>query len=244
MKIIIITYLLLAHAFIGVAVVKTDIIPRLQKKFGYEKITLELTPHYHTMVTFHKRVDKNIPDGSTIFIGDSLTQGLAVTAAFPQSINFGIGQDTTVGALKRIPFYHSITKAKRVIIAIGVNDLKKRNNDEIIKNYLKIISLIPKNIPILFSGILPIDESANNRTGTNNRIEKLNNRLSKICENNKKLHFLNISTLLVNANGNLSKNYHIGDGIHLNGLGSKIWISKLKTYNQKIIEKMDATHDN
>ncbi len=240
MKTAIIIYLFLVHVFIGTIVVKTDIISRIQKKLGYENTSPELTSHYHTMVDFHKRVDKNIPNKSTIFIGDSLIQGLAVTAISPKSINFGIGQDTTVGVLKRIPFYNSIAQAKMVVIAIGVNDLKKRNNNEIVKNYLKIINLIPNNIPVLFSAVLPIGESANNRIGHNDRIRELNNNLSNICESRQKLHFLNISPLIINANGNLSKNYHIGDGIHLNRSGNEVWIAELKEYNQK----MNTVHGN
>ena len=186
MKTTFIIYLLFLHAFVGIAVVKTDIISRLQVKLGYEKTRPELTSHYQTMFAFHKRVDKNIPDKSIIFIGDSITQGLAVSAIFPKSINFGIGQDTTVGVIKRIPFYNAISQTKMIVIAIGLNDLKRRSNDAIVKNYLKIIDLIPGSTPILFSAILPIDELASNRTGLNTRIRELNNSLNKICESSSK----------------------------------------------------------
>jgi lysophospholipase L1-like esterase len=213
-----------------ISIVKTDIIYQFQEKLGYKSINNELTPHYHTMLSFHKRIDKNIPDKSLIFIGDSITQGLAVIAVSPQSINYGIGQDTTTGVLKRIPYYRSILKSKAVVIAIGINDLKRRNNDEIINNYLKIVKLIPRNIPVLFSAILPVDEVASGRMGINKRVKELNNNLSEICNKNQRLHFLNISKLVINAYGNLSTDYHIGDGVHLNRFGNKIWIEKLKEY--------------
>lgn len=240
MKAIIIIYLLLVHVFVGIAILKTDIIFRFQVMFGNEVTGVELTPHYHTMLAFHKRVDKNIPDKSIIFIGDSIVQGLAVTAVSPKSVNFGIGQDTTAGVLKRIPFYHSILRSKMIIIGIGVNDLKRRDNDKIVSNYLRIINLIPNNIQILFSAVLPVDEVASNRIGINDRIRKLNDSLNNICGSSQRLHFLDISKHIIDANGNLSKDYHIGDGVHLNGLGNRIWISKLKTYSQEITEKLDT----
>ncbi|NOQ62894.1 MAG: GDSL family lipase [Methyloprofundus sp.] len=230
MKAIVATYLVLIHLFIGIAILKTDIISRFQVKLGYEVISDEITPYYHTMLGFHRRIDKNIPDKSIIFIGDSLIQGLAVMAVSPQAINYGIGNDTTVGVLNRIPFYPSILKSKAVVIAIGINDLKRRGPDEILENYLEIVKLIPANIPILFSAVLPVDEVLRDRAGLNDSIKKLNDHLSDICRKSQRLHFLNISKLVINSRGNLSRSFHIGDGIHLNSLGNQIWISELKEY--------------
>ncbi len=234
MKILAILYLLLIHVFVGIVVVKTDVIPRIKVKLGYEVTRDELTSHYHRMLAFHKRADENIPDKSLIFIGDSLTQGLAVIAVSQQSVNYGIGHDTTVGVLKRIPFYNSIKESEAVVVAIGINDLKRRSNDEIVKNYQEIVSLIPKKIPILFSAVFPVDEMASGRVGFNERVKELNTSLDDICKKSKRLYFLNISNLVINSHGNLSTNYHIGDGVHLNGLGNKIWIAKLKEYIQVI----------
>jgi len=236
MKTIIIIYLFLVHVFVGIAIFKTDIISHFQEKLGYEIERNELTPHYHKMLSFHRRVDTNLPDKSIIFIGDSLIQGLAVTAVSPKSVNFGIGQDTTAGALNRIPFYHSIPRSKMAIIAIGINDFKRRNNDEIENNYLGIINMIPDSIPILFSAILPVDEATSNRIGINDRITRLNGSLNSICKSSKRLHFLDISNLISDPDGNLSKRYHIGDGVHLNGSGNRIWISKLKDKVKEITQ--------
>jgi lysophospholipase L1-like esterase len=232
MKNIIVTYLLLIHLFVGIAILKTDIISRVQTKLGYEVKSDELTPHYHEMLAFHKRVDQNIPENSLIFVGDSLTQGLTVIAIFPHSINYGIGQDTTVGVLNRIPFYRSILESKTVIIGIGINDLRRRSNDEILTNYSKIVALIPNNISILFSAVLPVNEMVSGKIGANDRLKKINDGLRELCKMHQRLHFLNISKLLANSDGELSSKYHIGDGVHLNGLGNKIWITALKEYIQ------------
>ncbi len=235
MKIIIILYLLFLHVFVGIVITKTDILAQVQYKLGYRVAKPELTPHYYRMLAYHKRVDKNILDKSIIFIGDSLTQGLAVSAISNKAVNFGIGQDTTVGVLNRIPFYRSIIKSKLVVIAIGINDFSRRNNTEILKNYLKMIDLIPENIPILFVAVLPINEVASGIIGINNRIKQLNAKLSNICKKSNRLHVLNMSKFILNNNGNLSPDYHIGDGLHLNSLGNKIWIIKLREFIQVII---------
>ncbi len=234
MKIIFITYLVMVHVFLGLIIVKTDIVSRIQAKLGFEVLNDELTPHYHMMLAFHRRVDQNVPDNSVIFIGDSLIEGLAVSAVSPESINFGIGLDTTVGVIRRLPFYKSISRAKAVVIAIGINDLKRRDTEEILKNYEKIIGLIPSTIPILFSAVLPVDELVSKNMGFNERILKLNKGLSKICVKNPRLYLLDIGPLITASNGNLLNSYNIGDGIHLNSLGNEIWISNLKKWVLKI----------
>ena len=96
------------------------------------------------MLGYHKRMDGNIPDDSTIFIGDSLTQSLAVSAISPRSVNYGIGNDTLIGVLKRIGEYKSIYRSSMIVIAVGINDLKiGKNIEEILYNYEAIIKKIP-----------------------------------------------------------------------------------------------------
>lgn len=228
MRYIIIFYLVLIHLLIGISILKTDIISKIQTKLGIERVEDELTSYFYTLFSFQQRVDKNTPNNTVHFIGDSLIQGLAVSAVFPQSVNFGIGQDTTVGVLTRLPFYTSISRSKLVVIAIGINDLKLRKNDEIIKKYQEIIEAIPKTVPLLFSAILPVNEIAGKRTDDNDRIKTINEALKEICLGNNRLYFIDISKSLVDSKGDLSSQFHRGDGIHLNHLGNDIWIYQLK----------------
>ncbi len=68
------------------------------------------------------------PDKSVVFVGDSLTQSLYVDAVARPSVNYGIGGDTTVGVLGRLPEYRSILCASAVVMAIGVVYMKFRDN--------------------------------------------------------------------------------------------------------------------
>ena len=212
----------------GVVLVKTDIVPRVAVKLGFEIESPELTHLYHTMVSLHRRIDRNIPNNSVIFIGDSITQGLAVSAVAPFSVNYGIGNDTTFGVLKRLHVYRSIPYSKALILAIGVNDINRRNNEDIISNYREIIDAIPVKTPVLISAILPVNEKARKQPGFNGRIFSLNRELEILSDKSKNLHFLDISSQLIDTSSNLSALYHIGDGIHLNEAGYRVWISNLK----------------
>ena len=120
-------YLLLLHLFIVIVLAKSDFLPKLSYYAGINS-TPEITKHYTRMMMYHERMDSSIPTGSVIFIGDSITQGLATSAISQLSVNYGIGSDTTLGVIERLDTYHSINTAKAVVIAIGINDIKRRND--------------------------------------------------------------------------------------------------------------------
>lgn len=228
MRLLFIAYLVLLHVFMIAALVQTDILARVKNKLVSNVEHEEITPFYYAMVDFHRRADKNIPDNSVIFLGDSLIQGLAVSSVASPAINFGIGADTTEGLIQRIPYYSAISRSQAAVVAIGINDLNRRNNKEIMSNYTEIISLIPSNIPILFSAVLPIDEGILNTNPFNERIRNLNSELEELCGNSQRLYFLDITNQLKDPDGGLSGKFHIGDGLHLNGFGNAVWITRLK----------------
>ncbi|MGM0506896.1 MAG: GDSL-type esterase/lipase family protein [Bacteroidota bacterium] len=196
----------------------------------------EFTEHYARMMRYHSRIDGNIPDRSVIFIGDSITQGLAVSAVATPSVNYGIGADTSVGVLHRIPEYHSILRSRAVVIAIGINDMRRRSDQEIFDHIQRIPTLIPDSVPIIFSAILPLNESnRDDWAGWNeDRIQPLNHAIREWASQHERLHFVNTGPDLVNADGNLASAYHIGDGIHLSTEGNAVWIRTLRSALEEI----------
>lgn len=235
-----ITYLTAIHILLVIVLLKSDFIQQVQVKFGigfYQMESSELTPHYYRMLEYHKRIDGNVPAGAIIFIGDSLTQGLCVSAVAAHSVNYGIGSDTTFGVLKRLEHYSSINKAGAVVIAIGVNDFRHRTDTEIIHNYQTILDRIPDHIPVISSAVLPIDEQAHQNRGwgdISQRIKSLNSRLERLIGTKENVFFVDAGPGLTEDTGNLADIYHIGDGVHLNPAGNAIWIDSLKNELQKL----------
>ncbi|TWT54675.1 GDSL-like Lipase/Acylhydrolase [Rubripirellula amarantea] len=183
--------------------------------------------HYRQMVSFHSRIDPHLPPGAVVFIGDSITQGLAVTAITPYAVNYGIGHDTTSGVLQRLPIYESLGRSRCLVLAIGVNDLKVRNDREIVDNFQEILSRL-EHVPwILISAILPIDEKTSDRMGDNLRIQSINRELKNMANINEKCGFVDVGKKLVDQSNGLADPYHTGDGIHLSRKGYAIWIDQL-----------------
>lgn len=220
-----ILYLVLIHLALVVVLLKSDFIDKLRLRIGGSPV--EITPHFRDMVSYHKRIDGNVPDGAVIFIGDSLTQGLCVSAIAPVAVNYGIGNDTTVGVLKRLHDYQSINRAKAVVLAIGINDMEFRGNDEILLNIKAIRSCIPSTVPVVISGVLPVD-IAEPLSWEEGRIAALNTDLNGFAESTASTIFLDSGALMKDGEGRLKRALHIGDGVHLNAAGNEIWIKSLK----------------
>lgn len=229
-KRIILAYVIGIHILIGVVLVKSDFIQRVEYKLGIRTSQSEITAHFHRMIGYHSRIDGNVPNQSVIFIGDSITQGLCVTAVANPSVNYGIGSDTTVGVLQRLPVYRSLEKASAVVIAIGINDMRYRSNAEILYNYRVIADKIRLTVPIIFSAVLPIDEDARDEwNGINNRrIKELNSKLKTWTETSARLSYVDVGSRLIDERGNLADELYDNDGVHLNSQGNAIWIQQLR----------------
>lgn len=231
-KITVSVYLIGLHFLFGVMLVKSDFLNRLHLYLF--DTHLEISTHYQNMVVTHRRMDATVPAQAVIFIGDSITAGLATSAVSAPSVNYGIGADTTLGVLQRLPYYHSIDAASAVVIAIGINDLPRRTNDSILQNYKEILDNLAGRTKIVVSAILPVDERASNHPLANERIAQINAALAKLAKNYPQVVFIDSGQKLQDSNGNLSALAHTGDGIHLSANGYQIWIGELKAALNKI----------
>ena len=229
-RVLLISYILALHAGVLVLVWNPGLPKRIHDALSGTSGPLEIDVHHERMLRFHIRMESNVPDGAVVFIGDSLVQGLATDAVAVPSVNFGIGGDTTQGVLARLPSYDVLQRAAVIVMAIGVNDMKYRDNDAIRDNYLKILDALPSAIPVVWSAVLPVSEPFKLSPHiTNTRINSLNRQLEALCARDSRCHFVPAGAALVDKRGNLLGSVHEGDGIHLNGAGNRIWIQALRT---------------
>ena len=124
----------------------------------------------------------------------------------------------------------------KVFILIGTNDLvySGLDNDGIKNNIEEIINKIYEknsNTKIYLESIYPVNNSLNKEiveTRTNDNIKDLNNKIEKICNNNK-CTYINMYDNLTDKNDNMKRIYTV-DGLHLNKIGYKVVASKLTKY--------------
>jgi len=227
MRYSIILYLIILHILLVVILIKSDFIDRIKLKFNQrEKGESEF---YIQMAVHLKRQDFHVPKHSVIFFGDSIVQGLCVSAISTKIVNFGIGTDTTNGLFNRIKEYQSIQKAKAVILYIGVNDVGFCEQRQTLENIKSIIELVPAQTPVYVCSILPVDETILKQK-KNSDIDSLNERVRITCSNIDNASFLDFTAQFKDEQGNLKSIFHSGDGLHLNQQGYGQIIASFQDY--------------
>lgn len=226
------TYVLLVHVVAVAAVAWPRGVERLHV---WVRGTPAAYGRYEGMVEAQRVALRCTQGRPVLFLGDSLIEGLQVESTCGGPVlNFGIGGDTTTGLLWRLPQYREISRARAICVAIGVNDLAHRDEQQIIDNYGMILrqlrQLVGARVPVVVGAVLPIREGAfaqpnatllNGRKITNQRIGSLNVALKSLCANSN-VTFLDRCDLLVDETGNLRAEF-TRDGIHLNDEGQRVF---------------------
>jgi lysophospholipase L1-like esterase len=247
-------YLLALHATVLVALMKTDLVARSIAKASSAIWPIQPAqpePSQDPEVVLAAILERELfvyplntqlafkkmfPVDPVFFVGDSTVFGLDVASITPSGVNLGLSGDNTAGALYRIKFYSkqlpSFSKARAVVIAIGVNNLGNGlRTDSTLPGHVELmLRSLPEVGHIVLNGILPVDERINREfEGYNNRILAINNELSRICNATPQCSFLNIGMQLKAEDGNLSTKYHRdNDAVHLSTAAYAIWERELR----------------
>jgi N-acetylglucosamine-6-sulfatase len=166
-----------------------------------------------------------------VFVGDSITDGWR-NAGQPvwdqyfaplKPANFGIGGDTTQGALWRMQNGElDGYKAKLFVLMLGTNNINRNPNDEIVDGDRLIIEEFKKRHPqakVLLLGIFPRAAEATNPYRAS--IKDINSKLAKLADN-KQVFFMDIGEKFLAPDGTLTTDI-MPDGLHPNLKGYKIW---------------------
>ncbi|MDZ8188283.1 MAG: SGNH/GDSL hydrolase family protein [Nostoc sp. ChiSLP02] len=181
------------------------------------------------------------PPHLNILVGDSLSLWFP-TELLPEGknwLNQGISGETTKGLLKRLDIFDR-TQSEVIFVMIGINDLIRGVNDEVIlDNHQQIMSYLRRRHPtaqIVVQSILPHGGEEATWQGRdkllaigNTRIRRLNEQLQSISAK-KGVKFLDLYPLFTNKQGNLRPEFTT-DGLHLNREGYVVWRSALQIYS-------------
>ena len=177
--------------------------------------------------------------GSTIFLGDSLTDFYPLEEFFAGEnvLNRGIAGDKTTDVLARIEEVKAMHPQK-LFLQIGINDMiyhGKKKDGEILARVEKILnsfdktrtqryllSLYPVNRrKVKFAGF--VIKHANNA-----RICRMNERYKALAER-LDVPFIDLYPALTDEKGNLKSEYTL-EGLHLSAEGYRVITASLKEY--------------
>ena len=212
-------YIIFLHLLIGVLIFKTNFIPKVRDKlFPSAPFT---NTHGSEMIKYHLAMDGSVPNGAAIFLGDSITQGLATAAIAPFSVNYGIGWATCPEILRNIPTYKSLNRASVIFLLVGTNDIGRKWGAKLPSCYSNLINSLPPDTPLIWSGIMPV-YSQNAR---NTEIQKANLTIASLCSRRQNCIYVDTSALCSPDSGGATL---FNDGLHPNRTGYQRWIKALK----------------
>ena len=218
-----VVYIIAVHLLL---VFKTDFIQRVKGKLG---ISVVLNDHVKNMLTYHQSMDDSVPPKAVIFLGDSITQGLATAAIAPYAMNYGIGGENTEQLLSAIPTYKSLDRASVIFLMIGINDFGQGKEKGIIERFEKLDAALPHETPLVWSSVMPAAHPNINYTD----VIPVNHAIKSLCEKRKNCTFIDTASFLLDPNGKMIPGFFT-DGVHLTADGYKQWISVQKQTFQKV----------
>ncbi len=228
-KLALAAYVLVIHGLLLGAVLRPDLGQRAAAKLRLRPPLQQGDPCHERVHTAYRRADLNAPQNGVVFIGDSLIQGLAVSAVVERAINYGIDGDKAAQVLQRLRDYPSLERARAIVLAVGVNDLGSQSNEQIVNAFAALLEAMPHAVPVIVSSILPKDERiADDVPNANARIRAINRRVQALCARRSSVRFLDVASALTDADANLASTLHEGDGLHLNARGNALWIGALR----------------
>lgn len=151
--------------------------------------------------TFHS-------SNAIIFLGDSITAGLATDAIAPYTVNYGIGGQTTTDLLKAIPDYRSVHQAKLVVLSIGTVDIVSGKSNGLQNRLTDLSNSIPG---AMIWNALPPSRKAS--------VTAANAIIKDICTHRANCTFLQTP---------ISEADLMPDGVHLLPSGYAKWIKALQ----------------
>lgn len=108
------------------------------------------------MLKIQAQMDPFVPDGAAIFLGDSITQALATAAVAPLSVNYGISGQRSDQLLRAMASYHSLSRARVVVVMIGTNDAHQHRLTGIAGRYRAILAAVPAGVPVVMASAPPV----------------------------------------------------------------------------------------
>jgi len=151
---------------------------KLFQSYGFAVLEL---PIYQDLRQEYAVLNNNYKNKEVIvFLGDSITKRFNLKELHDNKsiINRGIFSDTTFGVLERLEDNINNLNIIKLFIMIGYNDLRLRDNQEILNNISDILSKAKAKI-IFFQSLLPVDIE---RKKLNKRIVYINEKIKLLTK--------------------------------------------------------------
>ena len=228
-KILLTAYLVVVHVLLVAACISTDFLPRVAAKLHLSAPPpSEAELMMSVMRTVHSQVDATVPEGATLFLGDSITMFFATSALAAHAVNYGIGWQRTDQLIDSMDRYQSMARAARVVVTIGTNDLLQHRSHGIESRYRAILAKIPAHASIVMSSIPPLGNSLFRDQGIAvDDVRRVVASAQAACEADHRCRFVNTYEAL-SVHGHPVPGALRADDIHLTPQGYARWFAAMR----------------
>lgn len=193
----------------------------------------------------HESMNKRVAEGNVdlIFVGDSITQawegpGKDVWAQYygpRNAVNLGIGGDRTQHVLWRLENGNiDGISPKLAVIMIGTNNANDDKPEDTAEGVTAIVQKLRTELPemkILLLAVFPRGENLQDRLRVKNA--NVNEIIAKL-DDGEMIHYLDIGSVFLDDNGNLSKEV-MPDLLHLSPASYQKWADAIEPSVAKLM---------
>lgn len=216
-----IAYVVALHAALAVVLVNSDFIERVGRKFG------RMNDTQGKILARQDVWNKLAPEGATVFLGDSLTEGLPATAVAPNAVNFGIGGILSTDLQRNLPHYaQAMQHASRVYLMIGTNDVLRGKFAGLPERIASIVQAVPADKPLVLSSIPP-----SFRPVDAIQLAQVNAGVAAICKTRPGCTFVDSGQVFAPA-GKPVREFFLPDDLHFTTEGYRRWVDRLRAVGQ------------
>jgi lysophospholipase L1-like esterase len=194
-------------------------------------------PFWNEIAEFKKKDSIQRPPANAIlFVGSSSFQKwTAIHSDFPgyTIINRGFGGSMLEDVIRYAGEIIYPYRPKEVVVYCGDNDVAAgRSAKKVYKHFVKLYDMIRKrlgNIDIIFVSIKP----SPSREGLMPVMEQANDLIRNFMAQRSHASFVDVYHLMLNPQGRPMENLFVGDRLHMNEKGYKIWQQAILPYLDK-----------
>jgi len=220
-------YLAMLHVVLATLIFKTDFPVWAGKTFGLLPPEEWNESLYQGILTLAER-NRRVRPGSVVLIGDSLVAQLDPRLIGPDTVNLGLGGETIVTLRRHLPVLTALEAAREIVLLVGVNDFRFRNEPQIATDYAALLRELPHHVPVLAVSILPVDERAEKMRERpylrNQRFRVVNANIQQLCTDRRDCRFLDAWPAMTggDATGGTTAALLSADGLHLGPEGERV----------------------
>jgi lysophospholipase L1-like esterase len=164
--------------------------------------------------------------GSIVFAGSSSIAGwstLNKDFGYLPVLNRGIGGSTLHDNVQSVDRIILPYKPPLIVLYSGENDLAEgRTPQQVLQDFQTFVSIVHAKLPatrIVFVSIKPSIA----RWSMTDSIRATNRLIQDYVGTDKKLHYIDVFTPMLDASGQVRRELFVADGLHMNARGYSIW---------------------